>query len=512
MTETKKKILVVSHEPIQPNMAGPPIRMLEIARALGAEFPTTLAVPGGMELENEPFQFAQYNPAILKQLCLSHDVVILAGFLLPCYPFLKNMSAALVLDIYDPVIFEYLELNLGQKPEKQKEIFDELIDSFALQMSWGDFFICADDFQRAMWVGMLISGNRINPLTFSEDRTLRSLIDLVPFGLPSQEPEKRKNVLKGAYPGIEKDDFVVLWGGGIYDWLDPLTAVRAMDLVSRKNPKVKLFFMGCKYPNPVVVMSSIAQTINLSDSLELSGKSVFFNDWVPYAERADYLLEADIGLNTHPRSIETDFAYRSRILDYIWAELPILTTRGGALSDIVAEKQFGLTVDYGDPEDLADKILKMADGEIPLNAFKENIRKHRYEFSWAEAVEPLKGFCREAKKRLDKAFLIEKISVAHPAYFLKRFRAVLAEKGGAYLVRHSAIFLLRRCFLAARDTRKLLESNLTLIQLHEGSLSGGKTILKKIICRLMNLTIRVFHKIERTFGIWAYHLTPPSER
>ncbi len=507
-----KKVLVVSHEPIQPNMAGPPIRMLEIARALGSEFQTTLAVPGGMELENEPFQFAQYNPAILKQLCASHDAVILAGFLLPYYPFLKNTPATLVLDIYDPVIFEYLELNQGQKPEKQKETFDELIDCFALQMSLGDFFICADDFQRGMWVGMLISGNRINPMTFREDRTLRSLIDLVPFGLPSQEPDKRKNVLKGAYPGIEKDDFVVLWGGGIYDWLDPLTAVRAMDLVSRKNPKIKLFFMGCKYPNAAVVMSSIAQTINLSDSLGLTGKSVFFNDWVAYADRADYLLESDIGLNTHPRSIETDFSYRSRILDYIWAELPILTTRGGALSDLVEEKEFGLTVDYDDPEGLADKILKMAAGEISLDAFKENIRKHRDEFSWAKAVEPLRGFCRRAEKRLDKPFLIEKISIPHPAYYLKRIRAVWAEKGGAALFKYSFIFLLRTVILFARNAHTFLEAHRRQIQPQPDSPPGGKTLLKKILCRAMNLAIRIFYKIERAFGIWAYRLLPPSER
>ncbi len=53
------------------------------------------------------------------------------------------------------------------------------------------------------------------------------------------------------------------------------------------------------------------------------GTSVFFNpDWVAYEDRGDYLLEADAGVSTHFAHIETEFAFRTRILDYLWAGLP----------------------------------------------------------------------------------------------------------------------------------------------------------------------------------------------
>ncbi|NJP07416.1 MAG: glycosyltransferase family 4 protein, partial [Chloroflexaceae bacterium] len=71
------------------------------------------------------------------------------------------------------------------------------------------------------------------------------------------------------------------------------------------------------------------QTVALADELGLRDTTVFFNDhWVPYTERGRYLLEADIGISTHLEHIETRFAFRTRVLDYIWAGLPMVVSDG----------------------------------------------------------------------------------------------------------------------------------------------------------------------------------------
>ena len=47
---------------------------------------------------------------------------------------------------------------------------------------------------------------------------------------------------------------------------------------------------------------------------------MFFNeDWVAYDDRQNYLLEADVGVSTHLDHVETEFSFRTRILDYLWA-------------------------------------------------------------------------------------------------------------------------------------------------------------------------------------------------
>ncbi len=40
---------------------------------------------------------------------------------------------------------------------------------------------------------------------------------------------RTRPAIKGVVPGIGPDDKVILWGGGIYNWFDPLTLLRAVD-------------------------------------------------------------------------------------------------------------------------------------------------------------------------------------------------------------------------------------------------------------------------------------------
>ncbi len=58
----------------------------------------------------------------------------------------------------------------------------------------------------------------------------------------------------------------------------------------------------------------------LADELGLTGRHVFFNEeWVPYDERQNYLLDADVAVTTHFHHVETEFSFRTRVLDYLWA-------------------------------------------------------------------------------------------------------------------------------------------------------------------------------------------------
>src|SRR5690606_20550406 len=116
----------------------------------------------------------------------------------------------------------------------------------------------------------------------------RALIDVVPFGLPQAPPAHTRPVLRGVVPGIGPEDEVVLWGGGLWDWFDPLTAIRAVAALAPQRPRLRLFFAGVGHPNPAVPAMRQAQAAQaLSAELGLTGRVVFFNDWVPYADRAN---------------------------------------------------------------------------------------------------------------------------------------------------------------------------------------------------------------------------------
>ena len=82
--------------------------------------------------------------------------------------------------------------------------------------------------------------------------------------------------------------------------------------------------MGLTHPNPRVpeMRMSIAAR-KLAADLGLTGQHVFFNSgWVPYDQRANVLLDADVGVSTHLDHAETAYSFRTRLLDYLWAGLP----------------------------------------------------------------------------------------------------------------------------------------------------------------------------------------------
>src|SRR5207245_2277934 len=116
------------------------------------------------------------------------------------------------------------------------------------------------------------------------DAALRALIDVVPFGIDPDPPKPSSPRLRGTVPGIEADDFVLLWPGGIWEWFDPLTVIRAVKALQARAPKLRLYFLGLTHPDPGVGrMSMTERAIAEASALGITDRAVFFNkDWIPY--------------------------------------------------------------------------------------------------------------------------------------------------------------------------------------------------------------------------------------
>jgi hypothetical protein len=136
---------------------------------------------------------------------------------------------------------------------------------------------------------------------------------------------------------------------------------------------------------------------------------VIFNDWVPYAERARYLLEADIGVSTHREHLETRYAFRTRMLDYIWAGLPIVCTRGDFFADLVDERHLGLTVPPRDAAALAAALEALLDDEALREGCRAGLAALRPQLEWRQVVAPLRAYCRRPRHAADHAVGLSKL-------------------------------------------------------------------------------------------------------
>ena len=409
MEVVRRRVAVVTTEPLSAELAGPAIRAVELGRVLATEHDVEVASTASCSNPGLDGNWQFVDGDGLRALAARCDVIVLGGDVLAANTWLADAGPAIVVDLYDPFHLEQLEQarDLGEA-ERRRVVFGT-IDVLNTQAVFGDTFLCASGRQRDMWLGHLAACGRINPVTYDADPTLRSLLRVVPFGVADEPPLAGAPALRGVVRGIGVDDEILLWGGGIYNWFDPNTLIRAVDKLRVARPKLRLVFMGVQHPNPVVkTMRAAVEAWELSNELELTDVHVFFSDsfssgWIPYAERGRYLADATIGVSTHHDHVETAFSFRTRILDYFWAGLPVVTTRGDALAEVIERAGAGRTVDPGDVDGLASAINELLDDEAARTSAAAASAKLADDYRWSAVAQPLLDFCRNPYRAPDLA-------------------------------------------------------------------------------------------------------------
>ena len=398
-----RRIAIATSEPLTARMAGPAIRAWHMAEALAKEHQVQLVTTEACDRWHPGFLVRHVSTKELAALERWLDVLVFQGGLLNEHPFLRQSEKVIVADVYDPFHLENLEQTRGWEPSERDGTLRHLTEVLNQQLRRGDFLLCASERQRDFWLGSLSALGRVNPANYDEDPTLASLIAVVPFGLPSHPPKADRPVLRGVVPGIGPDDKVILWAGGVYNWFDPLTLVRAVDRLRRRLPSVRLFFLGLQHPNPNIPPMRMATDLrSLAAELDLVGTHVFFNDgWVDYEARADYLLEADVGASTHLDHVETAYSFRSRILDYLWADLPVVATTGDAFAGLIDAEGLGATVAPGDEEALEAALWSLLSTDEQAAVCRENVARVAPRFAWEQVLEPLLAFCRVPRRAPD---------------------------------------------------------------------------------------------------------------
>ncbi|RLK47750.1 glycosyltransferase family 4 protein [Microbacterium telephonicum] len=409
-TSPRPRVLIITGDPITERMAGPAIRVWNMAELLSDD--CDVRIVSWKRIERHSPRFALHFVHEADERAMEPherwaDVIVVQGMSLRIFPSVARTQKIVVADLYDPFQLEQLEQN---KYEAEAPYVDEIRKAVSLlneQLGRGDFFLCASERQRDLWLGNLSALGRLNPATYRADPTFDSLIGIAPFGLPAEAPRQSRHAIKGTVPGIGLDDKVLIWGGGIYNWFDPVTLVEAMGLLASARPDIKLFFLSASHFNPEVPeMAAIADTVAAADRLGLTGRTVFFNDeWVAYEDRVNYLLDADLGVSTHPIHAETRFSFRTRILDYLWAGLPVVSSDGDAFAEVIAATGCGRVVPPKDAPALAEAIRHLLSDEAAYRAAKTAAESVRGDFTWQRTLSPLLDFCRAPRPAADRALL-----------------------------------------------------------------------------------------------------------
>jgi glycosyltransferase involved in cell wall biosynthesis len=364
------RALLVCPEPLghrQP--AGIGIRFLEMARVLrtdGHEV-TLLSRDAGAV---DGCRVDAITPESLQRYTSEADVAVVQGHVANDL-FAHGAPIPTVVDLYDPFIVE----NLHYYAARGAEVFTHDHATLMQSLLRGDLFLCASEAQRLFYLGLLLAVGRVNPIAFETDPHFDELIRIAPFGVPGSA---------GVPPAA--DSHAVLFGG-IYDWYDPILAIDAVAIARKSLPEVTLTFTT--HPNP-----SLTPQGKLAEAIEHVKRNgydfVRFEPWVAYEQRAAFYGRFGAALLTFPQSIETDLSMRTRVYDYLWGALPIVTSSAPGTDELLTRYDAGVIVDSASPEDFASALVHVL-GNAHM---REGAIRFTSEHQWSRTLQPLVDFVR----------------------------------------------------------------------------------------------------------------------
>ena len=391
------RVLIVTPEPIARRLDGRAIRAAHIARVLAATHEVTLVSTalGPADSSISPIDGRTVlGPAAIKS---GFDAAIVQGDVLADVPALAMSDTPLVIDWFDPFHTEALHLSNGDGVQEQdaRLVLRE-------QAERGDFFLCSNEAQREHWLGWLASAGRLNQVSHDEDPLFGNLIGIAPVGLGREAPSTAKPIRK-SFDAIGFYDPVVLWAGGMHDWLDPLMVIEAVPTMLEENPDTRLVFLAGPHPNTSIeTMGMRGEAITLARRMRLFGKHVMFvNQWVDYHERLTWLQDADVGVIADGAHLESRYSHRTRLLDHLGAGLPTVSTAGDPLSAQVEAAGGGITC-ARTPEALGRAVGELISDDQRLGEMSRAAKVLGARLSWEETLKPLLLWLDDPKTAADR--------------------------------------------------------------------------------------------------------------
>ncbi len=317
--------------------------------------------------EDVPALLADFDTVIISY-CMGDLSVVVAEVIQP--------DQQLILDCNVPA---YVEVSARDSTDVRHEynLFQHDVHRFSRVLARGDLFLCASESQKEYYFGVISALGRVNPITYKED-----LILVVPYGIYREVPVAKNKPIETMLGEAKSSSKKILWFGGIYPWFDLRVLADAIAVVNKKLP-AKLIVVGAKNPfngHPDFI-EKYDEFVKYIQNKKLT-KEILLQDWIPFSERADWYLDSDIVVLINKEGKENNLAWRTRLVDYMWASLPIVTNGGDPLSEIFLENRAAFRFKDLTAESIAEEILSILSNEKGLKEVKHNLHRIKSRFYW----------------------------------------------------------------------------------------------------------------------------------
>lgn len=213
-----------------------------------------------------------------------------------------------------------------------------------------DRFSAVSERQKYAVIGQLASRGRLNRWTHRYD-----FVSCIPCALaPMQTLPVAKRMRGRLFP---QEAFVVLWSGGYNTWADAESLFFALQWAMQRNPRIHFVSTGGQIDgHDEITYPGFLRRVEASDFKD----RFHLLGWVETFDVRGLYAECDLAVNVDRPCYEGLLGSRNRILDWMDAGLPVLTTETCELSAILRERELGFVVQPGDQETLGQEILRLS--------------------------------------------------------------------------------------------------------------------------------------------------------
>lgn len=302
---------------------------------------------------------------------------------------LAPLRAAVVSDLYDPSFFEWLLLDDDVRRERIPWMGRQL-EALQRAARISAVLLCANHRQRDLLLGTLLLTFGHRSLASLELRNIEDRVLVVPNAVSQHETLPDRSAARRSL-GFADTDVVLLWGGGVWNWMDAETVLRAAEQASAADPRIRLVFLGLKRDGVLDPHASRAETLlgSYVNADPATSRILVNENWVGPDQRLDYLAAADAGVLGQFDNLETHFSFRTRLIDCLQAGIPVITMSGDELSDRAGREGWGLVSPVGDVAAMRDHMTRFAtDPALRDRLGRATVQASR-SMNWSTSCAPL---------------------------------------------------------------------------------------------------------------------------
>jgi glycosyltransferase involved in cell wall biosynthesis len=276
---------------------------------------------------------------------------------------------ALEVNVFVPMWFDrgdlMAEAQLKSHNDKDDAILKHFFQLEKQVLSLADIFSTVSFPQKCALIGRLGAAGRLSRYSLEYE-----FVHVIPCGIESNKIKKTNAILRGK--AVEHDDFVVLWSGGYNTWADVDTLFKGIESAMRRNNRIKFVSTGGSLDGQDNF--TYQRFIGLVNKSKFKKRFIMLG-WIANRCLNDIYLESNLGVNIDKNCYETLLGSRHRLLDWMRAGLPFITTAPSEFTQFICNNKLAFPFYAGDEHSLAAMILRLSKSASLLQDYSFRMRR-----------------------------------------------------------------------------------------------------------------------------------------